>query len=95
MNAAQVNQHKYLRKFVDMKEGYKNAGTNVSRERDILVPETKAKMRKVVVSAVGSKDIMKEVKILCELKAQDVATLRRWLNMSSEKSARRQSWIET
>ena len=34
-----------------------------------------------------TKDITKEcVKILCELSAQDVATLRRWLNMSSEKS---------
>ena len=88
MNAAQVNQHKYLRKFVDMKEGYKNAGTNVSRERDILVPETMRKdVERSLLALEETKDITKEcVKILCELKAQDVATLRRWLNMSSEKS---------
>ena len=88
MNAAQVNQHKYLRKFVDMKEGYKNAGTNVSRERDILVPETMRKdVERSLLALEETKDITKEcVKILCELNAQDVATLRRWLNMSSEKS---------
>ena len=88
MNAAQVNQHKYLRKFVQMKEEYRKAGTNVSRERDILVPATMQKdVERSLLALEETKDITKEcVKILCELSAQDVATLRRWLNMSSEKS---------
>lgn len=88
MNAAQVNQHKYLRKFVQMKEEYQKAGTNVSRERDILVPATMQKdVERSLLALEETKDITKEcVKILCELSAQDVATLRRWLNMSSEKS---------
>jgi serine/threonine protein kinase len=88
MNAAQVNQHKYLRKFVHMKEGYQKAGTNVSRERDILVPAPMQKdVERSLLALEETKDITKEcVTILCELSAQDVATLRRWLNMSSEKS---------
>ncbi|CAL6351300.1 unnamed protein product [Bathycoccus prasinos] len=88
MNAAQVNQHKYLRKFVQMKEEYQKAGTNVSRERDILVPATMQKdVERSLLALEETKDITKEcVKILCKLSAQDVATLRRWLNMSSEKS---------
>ena len=88
MNAAQVNQHKYLRKFVQMKEEYQKAGTNVSRERDILVPATMQKdVERSLLALEETKDITKEcVKILCELSAQDVATSRRWLNMSSEKS---------
>ena len=88
MNAAQVNQHKYLRKFVQMKEEYQKAGTNVSRERDILVPATMQKdVERSLLALEETKDITKEcVKILCELSVQDVATLRRWLNMSSEKS---------
>jgi len=90
MNAAQVNQHKYLRKFdKDLKEKYQKSITNVSRERDILVQSEFQKdvIERSLKSLEEKKDIIDQCcTILCDLTPQDVATLRRWLNMSSEKS---------
>ena len=88
INAAQANQHRYLRKFKDLKQTYQEAGMNVSRERSILVPSEKREDAERSLVALEEKtDIIKQcVPILCELKPQDVATLHRWLNMSAEKS---------